>query len=556
MPKSQVLTIKAVYQTDNPNEYVMLFRVLTARGKYANVFVPKAWVHEPRKILTQLANIDAALPTDSKEALDLIRAAIAKEGKVPRKRLTKKTGWVDENTYVLAHKSYGLGGNQIRHLQDIQNPNATASPGSIKGWKDGVADLCRGSSYVTFGIGIALVGPTLAFYFPATGLVFNMCGRSGGGKSSTMIVTQSVVGSAAKLRGADATKAGLENLATRLSDGLVTLDDLGSAEDSSKGLQSLIKYMSYSLRDGKGKLRSDHYNNLTGQENEHWLVAAMTNSEVPISLMANGQRKAGEEVRYIDYSIPPMEEGGILDLWFDNPEGFEADPGTIIKSATVAAEQNNGACLDGLLTHLTQDVAQSKSLANLYCKRFYKLIRKDPAYESIQDRYIEAFGKVYAALRLAVRYKAVPFDAKHVRKSVMTVFAQSELVQGQDRLVVPIVGRLLDHIHSGSNCPVVPKGTEPRKNHGLWCFSRAFEGQMRVHIDPEGLAQHFGQVQAKLLENLLLSEQIQIRSPNGNPRAQVFCPWLVQGTKRPRLMVLDLKKLKRYAAERPSDPAR
>jgi len=218
--------------------------------------------------------------------------------------------------------------------------------------------------------------------------------------------------------------------------------------------------------DPKGRIRSDYYNKLTGQKNEHWLVAAMTNSEVPISLLAKGQRKAGEEIRYIDYSIPPKEDGGILDFWVDNPEGFEGDPKTIIQTATMAAEKNNGACLDAFLTHLTQDVAQSKRLANRYCNRFCNLIRKEPVYDTLQDRYIEAFGKVYAALRLAVRYEVVPFDAKHVRKSVMTVFAQSELVQGQDGFVATAM-----RPHSGRS----------------WLLSMILEAAIRSYVSRDRL---------------------------------------------------------------------
>lgn len=553
MEQTNPLKIPAVYKTDNPNEHLLLVEVLTNDGKYHDHLMPRAWMSDPRKIVAELYSIDAALPADEKAARDLVKAILATEGNAKRKRLTDKTGWADAENYVRPEMTYGPAAQKIRHRQNILNSRKKPGPKrreilrkqraeQLESWKNGISPLCEASSYATFAIGLALSGPILSFFSPPTGLVFNTSGPSGSGKSSILTVAQSVVCSPNKLGGLDVTQTRLEELAAEANDSFLALDDMGTAELSTAGIRLLIKALSYSVRDGKGRQRSKTYDAAVGHDTLNWRVSVLTNSEERLSAYDAKMRNSGELNRFVDVFVPDKGEGGVLDLLTESQESFNQDAATIISTATKAASENHSVCLERFLRALTKDSAKSKKFVLAHQARFCAKVRKNPAYDSIQDRYVQAFGKVYAALQLAVRIKAVPFDADHAKRCAMKVFEQSELVRApghaQHSSCGALVDKLLAHVISSELCPLVQRGETPQAAN-LWCFKRRKGGTVRIYVSPNGLERFFGQADAKRLEKHLVSTGVQIADTDGNDRAQVGCPWIDPPTKRPRLIELD-----------------
>lgn len=544
-----VIRLLTIYETDDPNNHQFLFGVRKGSGEQAKILVPTALRHDIPRIRSLFNGADVALPANSKKASALIEATTTEEPELGWKRLTDKTGWLDDE-YILSHKTYPYRSKATQHRDAVCAVAKNPRSGSFKAWKDGIQEICHASSYATFAIGLALVGPLLKFLPQATGVAFNFSGESGTGKTSVMQLAQSVIGPPNDLHGTDITLTALEEKAARANDGFLPLDDFGGADSAPQGKDKLIKAMSYKVRDGRARTRSAHYEQTTGQNADKWRVAVLTNSEVPLAQLTHTKRNQGEVIRFIDIFVPGRVEGGVLEIASSNASEQErTDPKELFNHLSVAIEKNYGKCFGFFMQRFTEDIEGNAEYAKKRCAAFVNLVQSSSKFAPTQRRYAEAFGKIYAALVLAAKFKMVPFTKEHAQRCVVNLYRKSELQHAKPPVVDQYLGTLIDLIDDETLCPKLRKGEEPGRV-GVWAFRRQFSYGNRIYLSPEGLARHLkSKEDLKLLEKIFLKAGIQIKATDGSPRQQVSAPWLNRNICRPRLIVLDERKLRRLAVD-------
>ena len=81
----------------------------------------------------------------------------------------------------------------IHASRKSSKPFELPTQGSLDGWRDGLKDPCRASSYLTFGIGLAFAGPLLHLVGQDEGAIFYLAGESSTGKTLTELAAQSVI---------------------------------------------------------------------------------------------------------------------------------------------------------------------------------------------------------------------------------------------------------------------------------------------------------------------------------------------------------------------------
>lgn len=399
MAKLPRIKFEAILETDDPDQRDMLLKVWDGSGQWLYKTYPMALKRDPRKLAAALANLDIDLPegTAAHTALgDILRS----EPRYGRHRSTARTGWTADGRFVLPYRTCPEGPSpKIFHV-DRLTPEKTPRPtGDLEAWNSAVTRLCENSAFATFALGVALSGPLLEAFQPQTGLAFNLCGESGAGKTTLLRMAQSVWESPAneQLVRSDITAAGLEELAARHNDGFLAIDELGASELSLLGSRGIIKTMAFTLRDGKGRVRSAAGNRGMGRGDLSWRIAVLTSSEQSLAALSSRARNAGERARYIDIAVPPRSSSGILNFLLPKTE---AHAQKIMGHVERVLPANWGVAGAAFIKELVKLESRTET-AKQYCDHWIAEARKELPTVLPQSRYIEAFGKIYAALRIA-----------------------------------------------------------------------------------------------------------------------------------------------------------
>jgi hypothetical protein len=538
MKKVPLVSFEAEVQTDDPQKFEILVKYRTEAGiRY--LLLPRSGKRSIRTIRRTLDDCGAILPDKSGEADRLITDAFA-QAPSSKLRVTERCGWLADSVFVLPHKTFGMAKIPFMHRNRILNfGNGSGPEGNLDDWKAGVHQLCLASNYATFAIGLALVGPLLTFLNQRTGLAFNFGGESGAGKTTVLQLAQSVVGKAdydspPRL---DITPTALEELAYECNDGFLPLDEFGTAELSLEDRKRLRTAVSYKLRDGIGRRRSKSGAAIVGQSDLRWRVVVLTSSEYPLSEM--GKRRPGEEARFIDIVVPSRQAGGVLDRLSELDDALSGD--AIFGSATIAIASNYGVARDALVEKIIGDVPRYAKKAKRRCDKFVSMVSV-PTFRPVQARYKEAFGKVYAALLLAVDLKLVPFDRKHAKRAVLAIYRRSELQLVQSPAGHESLKKLAGVLNDEDQCPRWAKG-EPLPTADIWALRCDNVGQPEFYIEPKKFEHFFGRAEAKAIEAHLLANGVQLRDPTGKARRQPpGKPFASAANKRPRVIVLDAGK--------------
>ena len=118
-----------------------------------------------------------------------------------RARITGRTGWHETASaadgkagavFVLPNEAIGAGRDEW--IFDSESPaNSFTTRGSVKGWQQDVAALCRGNSRLLFTVSVAFAAPLL-YLTGSEGGGFHLRGNSSDGKTTALRVAASVCG--------------------------------------------------------------------------------------------------------------------------------------------------------------------------------------------------------------------------------------------------------------------------------------------------------------------------------------------------------------------------
>lgn len=224
-----------------------------------------------------------------------------------RARTTSRTGWHgksrDDLVFVLPDGAIGASSDEWIFDNGAPDSSPFTQRGTLKQWRENVANLCAGNSRLVFAVCTAFASPLLHLIGEESG-GFHYRGGSSDGKTTALRAAGSVCGSPEYMQRWRATDNGLEALAMTHCDAPLLLDELKQIDARVAGETA------YMLANGSGKARA---NQNGGQRTQaRWRLIFLSAGELSLSQhMAEVGKKvhAGQELRMAD--IPADAGAGL-----------------------------------------------------------------------------------------------------------------------------------------------------------------------------------------------------------------------------------------------------
>jgi putative DNA primase/helicase len=302
------------------------------------------------------------------------------------------TGW-HEKSFVLPDEVIGDAENIWYQSATRRTPYAKA--GTLEGWKENVAKYAAGNPMMTVALSMPFVGPLLRKVGAKGGGVHKV-GDSSTGKTTLAAAAASAFGNEDYVGSWRATSNGLEGVASRHSDTLLVLDEVGQVKPDHLGEAV------YMLWDGKGKDRADS----TGavRDAARWRVSILSTGEIPIAThiaRGNVEAKAGQTIRILD--VPCARKYGV----FDDLHGFQGGADLSIHICE-QAKLNFGTAGPAFIRAL---VANQESAEPIDLPALLKKLKAEcfPHTSSQEGRAARFFALVGMAGELATEWGIVPW---------------------------------------------------------------------------------------------------------------------------------------------------
>ena len=276
-------------------------------GDQRHLIVPRAFILEPRRIVSRLLDEGAQLHRE--RAVTDVQAAIDNAPKAPTGLLVNRHGWHGE-VFVTKNEVFGDSSLPIFYVPLIEDdPAFGASGGALEDWRDGLREPCAESSFMTFAVSMAL-GATLLQPISGEGGTFILVGETTTFKTTTARVSQSVFGRAEPndLASLDVTKRGREELCACRCDGVLVLDETARLDKSFSPAD--VQELAYCIASGRGKIRSASVARNSLLANVTWRVFALLTSEHRFETKG---LKRGAALRLAQIPVFDVNCGGVFD---------------------------------------------------------------------------------------------------------------------------------------------------------------------------------------------------------------------------------------------------
>lgn len=214
--------------------------------------------------------------------------------------ITNKSGW-HKGAYIMPDGSI-IGTPEQPILFNGQSAAATAyqTSGTVESWRNGVARLANGNSFMMIAIGAALAAPMTSI-IEADSFGLHLYAQSTAGKTTAADMAVSLYGEPDLQRLTwYGTEYGMTNEAVAHNDGLLYLDEVGQGADPKHVYKS-----AYTLFNGKGKIQGAKEGG--NRQVQNWKTVAISTGEKDIETflsMAGIKVNAGQLVRLLNI---PME---------------------------------------------------------------------------------------------------------------------------------------------------------------------------------------------------------------------------------------------------------
>jgi hypothetical protein len=330
----------------------------------------------------------------------------------PSRPLIERPGWSGQH--------FALVDGQVFSPEDSRSPVVLfekrhlkcVGGGSLKAWKDGLADIVADQHLVCFALMVGFVAPLLELTDRYSNFGFELAGIKGKGKSTLQQLVASIAGAAVDPHGrnywitANITANALEELMIEHSGMPMVIEEtnLFAAGEKDKTRASKFDEMVFRLADGSTKGRWG------GPKQERFRFIYLTSTNEPLESILSGHRPAVSAAaadRLLTLPVTAARPYGIFDTL---TKGFD-DSGAMAKQITEVIGSNFGvampAFLRGLVNARAHDDAGLRAKIKTYVAEFRKRAGID-LNAGTEVRVADAFGLVYAAGRLAKAYGALP----------------------------------------------------------------------------------------------------------------------------------------------------
>ncbi|WP_338692479.1 DUF927 domain-containing protein [Bradyrhizobium sp. 26S5] len=339
----------------------------------------------------------------------------------PFELVPERTGFIDIGTFATYSEVIYADGRR----QPI--PSATSAGGrtftDVRGTPRGTAKLlklARHSSYLAFGIGVALAAalPTyIKLRRDQTGeehsqltetAVFNLSGRSSSGKTSLSLAAMSLAGSPERGGTLDFSRRGLAETASDSNDLLLVLDDTEKAEDGSSVFVKTLKSIVHTVPGGRSK-RISRGLDQTKFPQLFWSTFGLSSSPRPISALAadcGWRMTPGDQVRLFNIRVPSSKKGGIFDLTEGGAEKRAKRSIKLIAKLERGYQNHHGHIIPQWVQYLmTHD--RSQRILELV-QQFINQI--GPQDEGWEIRFAHKFAYIYAAMMIGIEAGILPWE--------------------------------------------------------------------------------------------------------------------------------------------------
>lgn len=305
---------------------------------------------------------------------------------------TDKIGWRD-GVFVMPDRSIGEAGQRVIYQSTALAKHAFKTKGTLEGWRQQVAALCRGNHRAVFAISCAFAPILLEMAGEESG-GFHFRGDSSSGKTTLLRLAASVWGDSGFLQRWRATTNGLEGLAQLHNDCLLILDELAQVDPKEAG------QIAYMLGNGQGRTRANRDG--LAKKSASWRLLYLSAGEIGLAdhVRDSGQRvKAGQEIRLADI---PADAGKGLGV-FDKLHGTD-NPALFARQLAEAVTATHGTAGMAFIEAVITDRAALQEKLASYRQHFLKECLPENAAGQV-ERVASRFALVAIAGELATHYR-------------------------------------------------------------------------------------------------------------------------------------------------------
>lgn len=335
-----------------------------------------------------------------------------------RARITGRTGWHEATggddgaagaVFVLPNQAIGTGRDEW--IFDSETTATTfTTRGSVKGWRQEVAALCRGNSRLLFTVSIAFAAPLL-YLTGSEGGGFHLRGNSSDGKTTALRVAASVCGGRDFMQSWRATDNAQETMAAQHCDAPLLLDEIAQVDARAVG------EVVYMLSNGVAKNRAQRMGGLRARAS--WRVLFLSAGEIGLLEQmseAGKSPRAGQDARLAEL---PADAGKGLGI-FENLHGYQGGA-ELSKAITEAARTHYGGPFLAYLAELVKHQADVADTVKEAQRKFQAACLSNEAHGQAR-RVADRFALVGAAGELATKWALTGWEPGEAMGAARTCF--------------------------------------------------------------------------------------------------------------------------------------
>ena len=309
----------------------LVFKFPTDDGQIAELRLPPSELRHPKRLLDKFADFMPVFPAKARVS-DAKRVAFIKQlvtnDRAPVEIIPTRTGFIDKHRFATHAEILREDGSRRKITQFApQVGNPSPFRGDLQKSTRDVLELAQQSTFLAFGIGVALAAP-LPTYMKLRGrkkdglnvqlltetAVFNLSGPSSSGKSSVSKACMSLGRDPDEVGTFNFSARGLAELASDSTDMLLVLDDTENVEDPAE-LVKALKAVVHTVPGGRSKIISRGVDQ-TKFPQLRWSTFGLSSSPKSIAALAadhGWKLTRGHKVRLFDIKVPGPKRGGIFD---------------------------------------------------------------------------------------------------------------------------------------------------------------------------------------------------------------------------------------------------
>jgi hypothetical protein len=362
--------------------------------------------------------------------------------------VVSQIGWYEGKRFAWPGRVFRSAGRKVSFLrsrQTIQTYGAFFKRrGNVRSWRGKVEKHASKSSFVIFAFGVVFAAPMMRFVGASEGAIFNIVGPTSLGKTTILLVAQSLMGrpDRNRLKSWYGTLIGLGDSLAAVKDFALIIDDTSRKEGSAKEKSKVIENLAHIAAGGGKRSVSASWELQHGPTPSVSPLLVLSSGEHTLQELAEAGGEVvtgGAAVRFIDIPIPDASSGGVFDRLTrrDTADGVR-------QALERGCKRRFGAAFRTYVCWLEANKLEATRIAKAEMLRFLRKWRKNRgvAVEApAESRIVKKFALVYAGLRLAKKAGVLSLDADAVFSAVLTCLSAA-LHQSSARQA--LLGRAID----------------------------------------------------------------------------------------------------------------